>query len=108
MAGTAPDVARFFDALLVDKKMLEPRTLERMLKAGPNPNHGLGISRASLGSCRLRGQVGSSPGWSTAAFTEPRSGTTFVVLLRGADSGDAKEALLRLARRLQAKGDIDC
>jgi D-alanyl-D-alanine carboxypeptidase len=108
MAGSAPDVARFFDALLTEKTVLHPRTLKRMERAGPNPAYALGLDLAHLRSCRLRGHTGFLSGWSTAALTEPRSGTTIVVLLSGAQAGTAKRTLLGLARPLQARGVIDC
>ena len=107
MAGTAPDVARFFDALLVEKKVLEPRTLERMLQAGPSPNTALGISRVSYAPaiCRadrlLRRMVDC--GVHRAAVRDdlrraaPRRGFR-------RREGDAAQT----RRRLQAKGDIDC
>jgi D-alanyl-D-alanine carboxypeptidase len=108
MAGSAPDIARFFDALLVEKTVLQSRTLKRMERSGPNPSYALGLGIAHLGSCRLRGHAGFLTGWSTAALTEPRSGATVVVLLSGAQAGTAKRTLLGLARPLRARGVIDC
>ncbi|MDX6724854.1 MAG: D-alanyl-D-alanine carboxypeptidase [Solirubrobacteraceae bacterium] len=98
MAGTAPDVARFFDALLVERTVVHPRSLARMERAGPNPDYGLGLAATRLGSCRLRGHTGFLSSTSTAAFSDARSGTTIVVLLSGAQPGTAKRVLLGLAR----------
>jgi D-alanyl-D-alanine carboxypeptidase len=108
MAGTAPDVARFFDALLVEKRLLRPRTLERMERPGPDPAYALGLATTRLRSCRLRGHTGFLAGWSSAAFTDSRSGTTIVVLLDGAHPGAAKATLLGLARPLRARGVVAC
>jgi D-alanyl-D-alanine carboxypeptidase len=108
MAGTAPDVARFFDALLVERTLLHPRMLRRMERPGPNPGYALGLATTRLRSCRLRGHTGFLSGWSTAALSEPRSGATIVVLLSGAQPGAAKRTLLGLAGPLRARRVLDC
>jgi|SRR5215210_3514865 len=108
MAGTAPDVARFFDALLVGERLLRPGSLRRMTAPGPNGTYGLGLGSAGLGRCRLWGHTGFYPGWTSEALTERRSGVTAVVLLHGAQRGDADAVLGRLGARLRRRGVLPC
>jgi D-alanyl-D-alanine carboxypeptidase len=108
MAGTARDVTRFFDALLVGRTLLRPTLLARMLAPGPNPAYGLGLGHASLGRCRVWGHSGFYSGWTTAAVTQLQSGVTMTVLLRGSHKGGASQTLARLARVLRRHHVLPC
>jgi hypothetical protein len=100
MVSSATDVARFLDALLVRRRLLEPGTLRRMRASGPDGRYGLGLEQFSVGrSCRFWGHGGFWDGWATAGATEPTSGTTIVVLLRDADPDDASTTVTRPRRR---------
>src|SRR4051812_15647116 len=98
VVATAPDVARFFDALLVDRRLLRPTTLAAMLAPGPDGSYGLGIYRDTFGGATAFGHDGYYGGWSTEAASFRRSGVTGVVLLRDADAEDADAVLGALLR----------
>jgi D-alanyl-D-alanine carboxypeptidase len=108
MAGTARDVTRFFDALLVGRTVLRPTSLGQMLHPGPNRSYGLGLARAPLGRCRVWGHTGFYSGWTTAAVTELQAGVTITVLLRGSHQGGATQTLLKLTKPLRRRGVLPC
>jgi D-alanyl-D-alanine carboxypeptidase len=108
MAGTAREVTRFFDALLVGRTLLRPTLLARMLVPGPNRSYGLGLARASLGRCRVWGHTGFYTGWTTAAVTQQQTGVTITVLLRGSHKGGASQTLVALAHALRSHHVLPC
>jgi D-alanyl-D-alanine carboxypeptidase len=108
MAGTARDVARFFDALLVGRTLLRPTALGQMLAPGPNGSYGLGLARARIGRCRVWGHTGFYSDWTTAVVTQLQSGVTIDVLLRGSHKGGATATLVRLARALRRRHVLPC
>ena len=108
MVSTAPDVARFLDTLLVERRLMRPRTLRRMLTPGPDGDYGLGLTRYRVGSCVFWGHGGFWAGWSTGAGTERTSGTTIVVLLREAGPNDSYATATALANVLGRHGVLPC
>jgi D-alanyl-D-alanine carboxypeptidase len=108
MAGTARDVTRFFDALLVGRSLLRPGALAQMLTPGPSGSYGLGLGRARVGRCRLWGHSGFYSDWSTIAVTQLQTGVTMTVLLRGSHPGGATEALAPIARTLRRRHVLPC
>jgi D-alanyl-D-alanine carboxypeptidase len=109
MVSSARDVARFLDALLVQRRLLEPQTLRRMLTPGPDGRYELGLEQSFLGgSCEFWGHGGFWDGWATAGATELTSGSTIVVLLRDAGPGDAYTTASLLAGALGRHGAVPC
>jgi D-alanyl-D-alanine carboxypeptidase len=109
LVASAPDVARFLDALLVDKRVLGEASLRRMLTPGPDGSYGLGLARVRHGRCELWGHFGAWKEWSTAGLTDQESGTTIVVLVRGATiPDDAPTTLLQLSSYLDAARITNC
>jgi D-alanyl-D-alanine carboxypeptidase len=107
--SSAPDVARFLDALLIQRRLLRPETLRRMQTPGPDGRYGLGLMQIPLEtSCRSWGHEGFYAGWDTSGTTETSSGTTIVVLLRGTGPGIASSTTLGLARVLREQGVLRC
>src|SRR4051812_13520818 len=108
MAGTARDVTRFFDSLLVGRTLLGPTSLARMLTPGPSGSYGLGLARARVGRCRVWGHSGFFADWTTIAVTQLQTGVTIAVLLRGSHKGGAAQALRPIVRVLRRRHVLPC
>jgi len=109
MVSTAPELARFLHALVVERSLLGAASLAQMLDPGPDGGYGLGIIRASTSlGCTSYGHVGSMPGWGSVAVADPRSGVGLVVLLRGATGDDARSGALLLHNTLTGQDVVSC
>jgi D-alanyl-D-alanine carboxypeptidase len=108
MAGTARDVTRFFDALLVGRTLLRPTSVARMLTPGPSGSYGLGLARASVRRCRVWGHSGFYADWTTIAVTQLQAGVTITVLVRGSHKGGAAQALRPIVRVLRRRHVLPC
>jgi D-alanyl-D-alanine carboxypeptidase len=109
MVSTAPDLARFLHALVVEPRLLRPEGLRRMLAPGPDGRYGLGITKVSYTSdCDFHGHIGSLPDWSSAAAVDAGSGVAIVMLLRGATAEDVADGSLLLLNTLRNQGVLTC
>src|SRR3954462_8226742 len=108
MAGTARDVTRFFDSLLVGRTLLRPTSVARMLTPGPSGAYGLGLARASVRRCRVWGHSGFYADWTTIAVTQLQAGVTITVLVRGSHKGGAAQVLRPIVRVLRRRHVLPC
>src|SRR4051794_39402443 len=108
MAGTARDVTRFFDSLLVGRTLLRPTSVARMLTPGPSGSYGLGLARARVGRCRVWGHSGFYADWTTIAVTQLQAGVTITVLVRGSHKGGAAQVLRPIVRVLRRRHVLPC
>ncbi len=80
-----------------------------MLAPGPDGRYGLGIMQlAPTTTCPLYGHIGAMPDWSSVATVTPRSGTSIVVLLRGATGEDAASGGMLLLNTLRNQDVLRC
>ncbi len=109
MVSTAPELARFLHALVVERRLLRPLTLREMLAPGPDGRYGLGVTEVStMSDCFIYGHIGTLPGWSSSAAVDARSGVAIVVLLRGATGDDVADGSLLLLNTLRNQGVLTC
>jgi len=97
IVATASDVARFLDALVVGHRLLRPATVARMLPR-TGGFYGLGIYSDTqlIPGETLYGHDGSYGGWYSYGLSDPHTGMTYVVLLRGGND-DVETALRDIA-----------
>jgi D-alanyl-D-alanine carboxypeptidase len=93
IVATASDVGRFLDALVVAHRLLSPATVARMLPR-PGAFYGLGIYSDTqlVPGETFYGHDGSYGGWFSYGLSDPLTGMTYVVLLRGGND-DVETAL---------------
>jgi len=89
LATTAPDLARFMDALMGDR-LLPPGTAARMVPVG-GELYGLGLTAGDRDGVRWIGHNGAYGGYTSEVWHSPDIGVTFAVL---ANSDEADGQML--------------
>jgi D-alanyl-D-alanine carboxypeptidase len=83
IASTAPDLARFYAALL-GGKLLAPAQLRKLKTTVPgSEQYGLGINRAALACADPWGHGGSVPGYRTLAYNSEDGTLQAIVMVNG-------------------------
>jgi D-alanyl-D-alanine carboxypeptidase len=98
---TAGDLSRFLMALLRDKKLLKPATLQRMITPSPHePGYGLGmqISGTDFGPCY--GHTGGVTGFKAEAWYYADRRTSIVFLTNGEFRTEDNDFVTMVAERL--------
>ena len=88
LLSTAPDIARFYTALLTGR-VLPPPQLHQMLTTvpiGPGTGYGLGIVSLQTPCGTAWGHNGNFPGYTSNAFTTLGSGRQVIVLINATTS----------------------
>lgn len=115
--GTAEDVVRFLDLLLVERRVIQSDLVDEMLVGAPvaenhpwmvKPAYGLGVMMDTASPHGVvAGHTGGGPGYSTAAysFANVAGKPVSVVALVNRDGSDiATDLVFTLARELAAAG----
>jgi D-alanyl-D-alanine carboxypeptidase len=95
VVSTAPDLARFYRALLGGRLLSPPllREMKTTVPAADGLNYGLGLFSVATGCGTLWGHDGSVPGYLSSSYTDDRGRRSFVLLM-STQADDATAAAL--------------